>query len=46
MAKTKIKKVVPDKARIVRVNKIANVYSYEYTVKEKENADITDKKSN
>lgn len=46
MAKTKIKKVVPGKARIARVNKIANVYSYEYTEKENENADSTDKKSN
>ena len=39
MAKKKIeepKKKTPDKARIVRVNKTGNVYSYEYTEKQEE----------
>lgn len=39
MAKKKIeepKKKTPDKARIVRVNKIGNVYSYEYTHEQEE----------
>ena len=39
MAKKKFeepKKKAPDKARIIRVNKIGNVYSYEYTEKQEE----------
>lgn len=31
-----LKKKTPDKARVIRVNKIGNVYSYEYTEKQEE----------